>query len=558
MSFAALFIPDFALQAVLRHTPELRALPVALIPENTPRACIIQATPTAHEAGVILGMTPSQGLARCRDLKIIKASHEAARCANAALFDYAWSISRFVEQTGPGICTVALDETQPHRGAEWREGLRQLNLHARIGIAPHPDLALLAAQSSHDWRAVDAANELGEISLEILEPSPAIAAIFRKWGIHTLHDFVRLGRERLVERLGAEVLPLFDRAAGNVERPLRCAMPAESFEEQIEFESEIETLEPLLFMVRRFVEQLTTRLQSIYRVIAELTLRLGLANGEEYVRIFKVPSPTGNVDVLFRMLHTHLENFRAVHPIASLSLSAAPTRPVRQQFGLFESALRDPNQFYETLARLSALVGHDRVGTVMLEPTHRPDAFRFLPECFGAPSTRAQNQHAAQKKNRSSAAAAVMGSSSAKTDFRLTTGLRLRRFRPAVSATVSTEPTPNSGCGTEDRENLRRRIWKLGNKETEQLERALYDDATAEKNAGHEFRIRKPVFIESREVTGAVIDHEGPMRLSGEWWCEGQRAWSRNEWDIQLRDGPLCRIYEEAASGAWFLEGIYD
>jgi hypothetical protein len=29
MSFAALFIPDFALQAVLRHTPELHHEPVA-------------------------------------------------------------------------------------------------------------------------------------------------------------------------------------------------------------------------------------------------------------------------------------------------------------------------------------------------------------------------------------------------------------------------------------------------------------------------------------------------------------------------------------------------
>ena len=501
MSFAALFLGNFALQAVLRNTPELRALPVALIPENTPRACILQATPAARAAGVTPGMTPSQGLARCRELKIKTASREAEDCADAALFDYAWSISRFVEKTGAGICTVALDDRQPRDGAAWLGGLRQLHLEARIGIAPNPDLALLAAQSADDWREVHAAEALGELGIDILEPSPAIAAILRKWGIRTLHQFIRLGRDRLVERLGSEMLPLFDRAAGQIDRPLRYVMPREFFAEQIEFENEIETLEPLLFMVRRFLEQLVTRLECLYRVIAQLTLRLGLANGEAYVRVFKVPSPTGDVDVLFRMLTTHLENFRAEHPIASFHLSAVPSRPARQQFGLFESALRDPNQFYETLARLSALVGHEHVGTPALEPTHRPDAFRLLPECF-RPASAGTDEVAKKKGSRPRAAP------SAENDGRLATGLRLRRFRPPLPATVRAEPAPS--------------------------------------------------FMESGELTGAVIERDGPMRLSGHWWCERAHAWSRNEWDVQLRDGPLCRIYEDTATGHWFLEGVYD
>jgi protein ImuB len=138
------------------------------------------------------------------------------------------------------------------------------------------------------------------------------------------------------------------------------------------------------------VEQLVLRLNAIYRVPAEITLRLGLSNDDEHIRVFKVPSPTANPDTLFRMLHTHLESVTTQHAIVRVQLSAEPTRPVRQQFGLFETALRDPNQFAETLARLVALVGHDRVGTAVLETTHRPDAFRLQPADFTSSVSRAK------------------------------------------------------------------------------------------------------------------------------------------------------------------------
>jgi protein ImuB len=241
-----------------------------------------------------------------------------------------------------------------------------------------------------------------------------ILTILHKWGIHTLRQLAALDREQLAARLGPEVIQMWKRANGQSNRVLKLIQPPESFEESFEFENEIETAEPLLFMLRRFLEQLAIQLSGIYLVAKELTLRITFTDKQIYERIFKIPQPTNNVDLLFRMLHTHLENFKSEYPIVAVALSAQPIKAAREQFGLFETTLRNPHQLSETLARLTALLGADRVGTPVLEETHRPDAFQIEPFAW---------QVGAIDLNRPKA-------------IEPTFRPALRRFRPDVSASI--------------------------------------------------------------------------------------------------------------------------
>src|SRR5438094_9192598 len=210
-----------------------------------------------------------------------------------------------------------------------------------------------------------------------------ILAILHKWGIHTLGQLAALDKEQLGARLGPEAVRMWERANGQSNRVLKLIRPPESFEESFEFEHEIETAEPLLFMLRRFLEQLAVRLSAIYLVAKELTLQITFGNKQTYERVFKIPQPTNDVDLLFRMLQTHLENFRSEHPIVAVAMSAQPSKPAKEQFGLFETTLRDPHQLSETLARLTALLGTERVGTPLIEETYQPDAFRMQPFDWG-------------------------------------------------------------------------------------------------------------------------------------------------------------------------------
>src|SRR6266536_4755472 len=260
-----------------------------------------------------------------------------------------------------------------------------------------------------------------------------ILEILHKWGIHTLGQLVRLDKEQLRARLGPKAVRMWERANGQSNRPLKLVRPSESFEESFEFENEIETAEPLLFMLRRFLEQLAVRLSRIYFVAKELTLRITFTNKQHYERCFKIPQPTNDVDLLFRMLQTHLENFRSEHPIVAVALSAQPIKPAKEQFGLFETTLRNPHQLSETLARLTALLGSERVGTPVIEETHRPDAFRMEPFSWSS------NEHPSSSP---SPPPGEKGSPLPEGEGRvrgpLATWQRvaLRRFRPAVSASV--------------------------------------------------------------------------------------------------------------------------
>ena len=161
-----------------------------------------------------------------------------------------------------------------------------------------------------------------------------ILRILHKWGIHTLGQLAALDKEQLGARLGSEAVRMWERANGQSQRLVKLVRPPESFEESFEFEHEIETAEPLLFMLRRFLEHLAIRLDAIYLVAKELTLQITFANPprdrsivaekQRYERVFKIPQPTNDVDLLFRMLQTHLENFRSEYPIIAVALRAQP------------------------------------------------------------------------------------------------------------------------------------------------------------------------------------------------------------------------------------------
>jgi protein ImuB len=174
--FATVYLPNFYLQAVMRYQPELRVKPVALIEEQERKPVIIQLNEIAENTGIRKGMTPSQALARCLQVTIKVRSHLQEKSIEEVLLQYAFSLSPFVEETAPGICTVEFTDTRNLSAKVSRvvEQLAECEIIAQAAIAPSPDASLLAAHLARPVLQVENAKEfLAPLPIETLAISSA-------------------------------------------------------------------------------------------------------------------------------------------------------------------------------------------------------------------------------------------------------------------------------------------------------------------------------------------------------------------------------------------------
>ena len=169
--FATIYLPDFYLQAALRHQPEFAGKPVALIDDQEKKAVIIQLNSAAEQTGVRIGMTPSQGLARNLDLVIKVRSLSQEKILQDILLHFAGTLAPYVEATAPGIATVQFTDTKNLAG-KLEHVVAQLagsEIVAQAGLAPTPDASFLAAHLARPVLQVDDASEfLAALPIEVL------------------------------------------------------------------------------------------------------------------------------------------------------------------------------------------------------------------------------------------------------------------------------------------------------------------------------------------------------------------------------------------------------
>jgi DNA polymerase IV len=169
--FATIYLPDFYLQAAMRHQPELNGKPVALLDTHEKKAGLTQLNATAEKLGVRRGMTPSQGLARSLALVIKVRNQVQEKLLEEILLHLAGTLSPYVEATGPGLSTVEFTDSRnlETKVAKVVQQLADSEISAQAGIAPTPDASFLAAHLAQPVLQIDNASEfLASLPIEIL------------------------------------------------------------------------------------------------------------------------------------------------------------------------------------------------------------------------------------------------------------------------------------------------------------------------------------------------------------------------------------------------------
>jgi len=409
MPFACIFVPDFPVEALLRAEPELRSQSLAVLEGKAPLQKVFAVNENARRDGVDPGMTKLQ-IEACTGLVLRARSLPQETAAHAALLDCAQSFSPRVEAAGCDTIVVDLAGLQPLFGPlpkiarALARRASDLGLEVSVAVAGNPDTAALAARGFSGVTVIPEgkeAEQLGSLPVAVLfensdQESGQLLETFSRWGIRKLRDLAALPDVALSERLGQAGIHLQALARGATSRTLVPVEPPLIFEEMIELDYPLVLLEPLAFLLARLLDQLCARLAARALATQELRLSLELENGwqtEEagtgdstcpgraharfFQRTLRLPVPLLDSRTFLKLLQLDLKAYPPGAPIVKIQLAAEPVRPRAAQNGLFLPPSPDPEKLELTLARIAGIVGEDKVGSLELLDTHRPEGFRM-------------------------------------------------------------------------------------------------------------------------------------------------------------------------------------
>jgi protein ImuB len=501
MRLACVHVPQLALQAALRRSPDAREQPAALLSvtattssksRGVPR--VVEMNADARRAGVRPGMTGAQAAAAAPGLRLLRATDADGEAGGAALADVGFAFAPRVERDGERIYFTVEDlgRLYPHETAvvqAIQAHAARLGFGARVAIASTRGTARVAARA-HELAVVPAARDearafLAPLPVTLFTDDDDLRAAFRRWGTRTAGAIAALPPRAVALRLGPAGEAVARLARAEDDEPFLPLPPPDALEEAIQLDYPIAELEPLSFVLRGLVDRALERLAGRSLACAELTLRLTLDPRGLDVRTIPIAAPTREAKPLIELARLDLARRPPEAPVVGVHVIALPARVRATQLDILRPTGPAPNRLAVTLARLAALVGPENVGAPAAVDSWREETIGVKPYT------------------------ATPAPDGAQTPTQLS--LSLRRRRPP-----------------------------------EEIEVLMGRDG--------------PTALHGTETTARVLIAAGPYRLSGEWWQDTASggSWAREYWDVHASDGAVYRLHRDARDGRFYLDGYYD
>lgn len=385
---ACIHVANLPAQALLRLRQDLKSKPIAVLDGRAPQETVCSINQHARLRGVTPGMTRLEAEA-LGDLILLSRSLELESSARAIILECATTFSPRIEEVSTHTsCSFVLDISGTERlfgpseklAQRLRLSLTAAGFLASIAVSANFDTARLKAATGRGITIIPTGEEakaLANLPISSLEMDDGALETFAMWGIRTLDELVNLPETELVIRLGSKACAWRSLARGKAEHTFQPILPSLSLEEFCEFETPVEQIDSLLFIGARMIDYLVTRASGHALSLASMTVRLKLDRDRTYETTIRPAIPTTNRKLLLKLLQLEF----AAHPpqsaVIALTLKAEAGQSSKLQLGLFVPQMPEPSRLDVTLARLKALVGDDRVGSPVLDDTHRPGSFHM-------------------------------------------------------------------------------------------------------------------------------------------------------------------------------------
>ncbi len=316
----------------------------------------------------------------------------------------------FVDITG----SAHLQGGEAALASEFANRVRGMGHRVRLAISDGPRLARAFAQ----WFMPEAAepedrgvcvvpsqrtlSALSALPLKALPIQSETVSWFGRLGVLTVGDLRALPKQTLGSRLSEDMAQVSELLAGRDSAPLVAYTPERTIIETSVWDEPIAGSEPLLFVLGGLVSRVSARLTGRGEAAQSLVLTVSYdpsiarfrAEKPEHTLRFKLATPLHRQDEMRRILSARVSRLRLAAPCVGLELEVPKLVPavarqleLSQVFAGITVGAGADDEIPVLVAELSGEIGEEKVGTLELLDSHRPEAKSKLGQSQFTPST---------------------------------------------------------------------------------------------------------------------------------------------------------------------------
>jgi len=365
-----LWIPDWPVVAARESGLLPATAPIALVARGAVTACSAE----ARDEGVQRGLRVREAQSRCPQLVV--QPHDPA--VDARAFD---PVVATIEERVPGVEVLrpglavmrARGAARYYRGeARAAEELVQAlgAYDARLGIADGVFAAEQAAyrtgvqQRSLTVPAGASAQFLAPLPIDALD-DPALVALLKRLGAHSLGDFAALGAADVLARFGASGELAHARAAGHDPRMVTARTPPRELDRVVEFEPPLDQVDTVAFGYRTAADDFIAGITEAGLVCTAIRVTIAAESGAVTEREWAHPRHFTAAEVVDRIRWQLQGSGGALaSPIARVQVSPERVDAIsHHEAGLWGHA--PDERIHHGLSRIQSMLGHEAVATAV-------------------------------------------------------------------------------------------------------------------------------------------------------------------------------------------------